>query len=234
MGIVFKEPISRLYPLNPIDMKNQKSLRIFILADDAWHGSMLEQHASMNPDYEVKRFESAETFFQHLNEQPDVVALDLPLPGLEGADTLRRIKSEQPNTKVIVISGKDEASAGVQLLKQGAFEHIVNDDQVQDRLGNTLLHLQEIISLRHELAQVKHQAPAAHHESNGHANGNGLSNLFYKEISLREYECQIIQYFLEKYNKDVLVVAKKLDIGKSTIYRMIQNGELKKDVTYNA
>jgi two-component system, NtrC family, response regulator AtoC len=48
-----------------------------------------------------------------------------------------------------------------------------------------------------------------------------------KEISLREYERQIIQHYLDKYNRDVLLVARKLDIGKSTIYRMIQNGELK-------
>ncbi|HEY0677229.1 MAG TPA: response regulator [Chitinophagaceae bacterium] len=215
-------------------MKNQKSLRIFILADDAWHGSMLEQSASLNPDYEVKLFNNAETFFQQLHEQPDVVALDLPLPGLESLDVLRRIKSEQPRIKVVVISGKEESPACVQLLKQGAFECIVKDDHVQDRLWNTLLHLQEIISLRQELAHLK--AGPELYELNGHTNGhanvngNSLSHLFVKESSLREYECQIIQYYLEKYNKDVLLVAKKLDIGKSTIYRMIQNGEIRKGV----
>ncbi|HYF32219.1 MAG TPA: response regulator [Chitinophagaceae bacterium] len=207
-------------------MKNQKSLRIFILADDAWHGSMLEQHVSLNPDYEVKRFESAEIFFQHLREQPDVIAIDCPVNGVEGIDLLRRIKSELPRVQVIVIAGKEEAANCVQLLKQGAFEYIVKDDTMQDRLWNTLLHLQEIITLRYEVTQLKEgSAPV-----NAEANGNGLSQLFYKEISLREYECQIIQYYLEKYNKDVLLVAKKLDIGKSTIYRMIQNGELRKGV----
>jgi len=215
-------------------MKNQKSLRIFILAEDAWYGSMLEQYATLNPDYEVRRFESAEAFFQHLNQQPDVVALDLPLGTHDSTEMLRRIKSEQPRTKVIVISGKEESSGGVQLLKHGAFEHIVKDDFVQDRLWNTLLHLQEIISLRQEVTQLRvapslPQVEASSH-SNGNALSNGLSHLFNKEISLREYECQIIQYYLEKYNKDVLLVAKKLDIGKSTIYRMIQNGEITKGV----
>lgn len=209
-------------------MKDQKSLRIFILAGDAWHGSMLEQHASLNPEFEVRRFDNADNFFQHLQDQPDIVVLDCPVANLQGTDVLRRIKSEQPQAQVIVISARDEASCGVQLLKQGAFEYIVKDDTVQDRLWNTLLHLQEIISLRHQLAQLKGNGHAAPAESNGQA--NGLSQLFYKEISLREYECQIIQYYLEKYNKDVLLVAKKLDIGKSTIYRMIQNGELRKGV----
>ena len=208
-------------------MKNQKSLRIFILANDAWHGSMLEQYASLNPDYEVKRFESAELFFQQLHEQPDVIAIDCPVNNVQSTDVLRRIKSDLPRAQVIIISSKEEANGCVQLLKQGAFDYIVKDDTMQDRLWNTLLHLQEIISLRHELTQLKEGGPV-HAEPS--ANGNGLSQLFYKEISLREYECQIIQYYLEKYNKDVLLVAKKLDIGKSTIYRMIQNGELRKGV----
>ena len=205
-------------------MKNQKSLRIFILANDAWHGSMLEQYASLNPDYDVKRFESTELFFQQLHEQPDVIAIDCPVTHVQSTDVLRRIKSELPRAQVIIISSKEEANGCVQLLKQGAFDYIVKDDTMQDRLWNTLLHLQEIISLRHELTLLKEGSEPAE------ATGNGLSQLFYKEISLREYECQIIQYFLEKYNKDVLLVAKKLDIGKSTIYRMIQNGELRKGV----
>jgi DNA-binding NtrC family response regulator len=211
-------------------MKNQKSLRIFILAEDGWQGSMLEQHASLNPDYVVKRFENAETFFQHLHEQPDVVALDLPLSGHESTDVLRRIKSEQPRTKVIVISGREESATGVQLLKHGAFEHVIKDDFVQDRLWNTLLHLQELISLRQEVSELKDTPSTETHAEGPAVLNNGLSHLLNREISLREYECQIIQYYLEKYNKDVLLVAKKLDIGKSTIYRMIQNGEIRKGV----
>jgi transcriptional regulator with PAS, ATPase and Fis domain len=54
-----------------------------------------------------------------------------------------------------------------------------------------------------------------------------LNNLMSHEKSLKEYETQIIQHFLDKYDKDVLLVAKKLDVGKSTLYRMIQAGELK-------
>jgi transcriptional regulator with PAS, ATPase and Fis domain len=46
------------------------------------------------------------------------------------------------------------------------------------------------------------------------------------EKSLKQYEIDIIQHYLDKYERDVLLVAKKLDIGKSTIYRMIQAGEV--------
>jgi len=44
--------------------------------------------------------------------------------------------------------------------------------------------------------------------------------------SLREHTCDIVKYYLKKYNDDVIATANALDIGKSTIYKMLQNGEL--------
>lgn len=51
----------------------------------------------------------------------------------------------------------------------------------------------------------------------------GLDDLFNKEMTLKEYNQKIVEYYLRKNNDDIKVVAEKLDIGKSTIYRMIQN-----------
>ena len=47
-----------------------------------------------------------------------------------------------------------------------------------------------------------------------------------EEVPLREYTRRIIRHFLNKYDNDVLLVAEKLDVGKSTIYNMLKNGEL--------
>jgi len=55
---------------------------------------------------------------------------------------------------------------------------------------------------------------------------NDRENLFNQELTLKEYNIRIIQRFLQKYEQNIPVVAEKLDIGKSTIYRMYQNGEL--------
>jgi two-component system, NtrC family, response regulator AtoC len=47
-----------------------------------------------------------------------------------------------------------------------------------------------------------------------------------KDMTLKEFTNKMIQFYLDKYNYDVLKVARKLDVGKSTIYRMIQNKEV--------
>jgi DNA-binding NtrC family response regulator len=44
--------------------------------------------------------------------------------------------------------------------------------------------------------------------------------------TLRQHNCDIIKYHLKMNNNDVLATAKTLDIGKSTIYKMMQLGEL--------
>jgi len=62
---------------------------------------------------------------------------------------------------------------------------------------------------------------------NNEMTNSNTSTLLQTESTLREYELKIITHFMEKYNQDILMVAKKLGIGKSTIYRLIQNGELK-------
>jgi transcriptional regulator with PAS, ATPase and Fis domain len=47
-----------------------------------------------------------------------------------------------------------------------------------------------------------------------------------EEKTLRQYTSDIIKHYLKKNNDDVVATAKVLDIGKSTIYKMMQSGEI--------
>lgn len=51
------------------------------------------------------------------------------------------------------------------------------------------------------------------------------TNFLFEEMSLRDYTFKIIRYYLDKYDNNVLRVADKLDIGKSTIYRYLKEME---------
>ena len=143
-------------------MKNQNSLKVFILEDDHWYGSMLEHYLSLNPDYEVKRFTSSKDFFSHLHEKPDVVTLDYSMPDMDGGEVLKKIKGVHPHIQVLIISGQEDVSTAITLLKNGAFEYIVKDEETKDRLWNSLLHLQEINGLRNEVEQLKEQVAQKH------------------------------------------------------------------------
>jgi two-component system response regulator AtoC len=138
-------------------MKNQHALRIFVLEDDVWYGSMLEHYLSLNPDYEVKRFESSTAFFNQLHERPNVVTLDYSMPDMDGSAVLKKIREVNPDIQVIIISGQEDVGTAINLLKNGAFDYIVKDDEVKDRLWNSLLHLKEIVGLRQEVEHLKEQ-----------------------------------------------------------------------------
>ena len=53
-----------------------------------------------------------------------VVFLDLKLPGLDGMEILKRIKEENPETPVIIITGFATIESAVKAIKQGAFDYL--------------------------------------------------------------------------------------------------------------
>jgi DNA-binding NtrC family response regulator len=58
---------------------------------------------------------------------------------------------------------------------------------------------------------------------------NSEPAIVYGEKTLREYTLEIVRHYLEKYNNNVVLVAEKLGVGKSTIYNMLKNGELDRE-----
>lgn len=138
-------------------MKNTHNLKIFILEDDTWYGSMLQHYLSLNPDFEVKRFESAKEFFSKLHELPDVVTLDYSMPDMDGDLVLKKIKDSYPNIQVIIISGQEDVGTAINLLKSGAFDYIVKDEDTKDHVWKSLMHLSEINGLKQQVEQLKEQ-----------------------------------------------------------------------------
>ena len=54
-------------------------------------------------------------------------------------------------------------------------------------------------------------------------------NFTFDELTLREYTFKIIRHFLDKYDNNVLQVAIKLEIGKSSIYRYLKEMEVEEN-----
>lgn len=138
-------------------MKNLNTLKIFILEDDAWYGSMLQHYLTLNPDYEVRRFESSREFFNNLHERPDVVTLDYSMPDMDGSEVLKKIREVDPEIRVIIISGQEDIGTAVGLLKSGASDYMVKNEETKDLLWNALLRLKEIDGLRKEVEHLKEQ-----------------------------------------------------------------------------
>jgi two-component system nitrogen regulation response regulator NtrX len=57
-------------------------------------------------------------------ERPDVAVLDVRLPGLDGIEVLRRLRAQDPELPVIMISGHGTIATAVEATRHGAFDFI--------------------------------------------------------------------------------------------------------------
>lgn len=133
------------------------AFRIFIVDDDPWYSQILEYHLSLNPDYEVSCFESGKDCMSNLHLSPDLITIDYSMDDMSGTDLLNRLKQWNPEVPVIVISGQEEVSIALELLKKGAYDYIIKDDNTKDLLWNTIIRARETHSLKKEVEQLHEQ-----------------------------------------------------------------------------
>jgi DNA-binding NtrC family response regulator len=76
-----------------------------------------------------------------------------------------------------------------------------------------------------ELAAVMAEDNEIREEDITFAKTARIESFLYQEMTMQEYSYKIIRHFLNRYENNVLEVAKRLDIGKSSIYRYLKEME---------
>ncbi len=130
---------------------------IFIVEDDPWYGQLLHYHLSLNPDDTVQLWASGQECLDNMHLRPDVVTIDFSLPDISGDKLLARLRQRWPEVPVIVISAQSKIATAVQLLKAGATEYLVKDDNTKDLLWNAIQKLRETSALREQVKRLEDQ-----------------------------------------------------------------------------
>jgi len=134
---------------------NEKPLKIFVVEDNEWYNKLLVYTLSLNQDFEVKSFFNARDFLNCLYEAPDIVTLDYRLPDISGLEVLKRIRRENGDIQVILISEQEDINMVVTLLKLGAYDYITKSDDIKDRLLNTIQNLRKGLTLKKEISTLR-------------------------------------------------------------------------------
>ncbi|MFH1090999.1 MAG: response regulator [Pseudomonadota bacterium] len=67
--------------------------------------------------------------------EPDVIILDIKMPGMDGIETLKLIKAKYPLAEVILLTGHGAIDTAVEGLKSGAFDYLLKPADFEELLG---------------------------------------------------------------------------------------------------
>ena len=121
--------------------------------------------------YQVVVFPNAEKALVALQtDPPDLVILDIGLPGMSGLDALKKIRAEYPQVMVIMVTAFDDIDTVISALRAGAYDYVVKPLHL-DSLKITIENALDTIRLRKEVqalqkTHLKEHIPCFISESN--------------------------------------------------------------------
>ena len=112
-------------------------IRILVADDHAIVREGLKRIIRDSPDMEVvaEAANSAETIAEAQRTSPDVVLLDISMPGRGGLDTLKELKRLLPKTRVLMLSMHPEDQFGPRFLKEKADGYMTKESAPELLIG---------------------------------------------------------------------------------------------------
>lgn len=145
-----------------VNVTGDNMYRIAVIDDDVPIGNMIEEVLTQE-GYEVLRaYSGTEALLLIERQRPDLVLLDLMLPGLAGEEVLPRIA----DIPVIVVSARVDVQDKVSLLLEGAADYITKPFAISELLARITVQLRKL--------------------ENGRREDSG--RLIYEDIELTEYD----------------------------------------------
>lgn len=118
---------------------------IALIDDDVYIGNMLEE-LLLKEGYKVLRaYSGTEALYLLTQNSPDLILLDLMLPGLSGEEVMLKLKPTLQNIPVIVVSAKVDIEDKVNLLLNGASDFITKPFNIKELLARITVQLRNTV-----------------------------------------------------------------------------------------
>lgn len=159
--------------------KNVHILKIFIVEDDVIFGKSILYYLSLNPENEISLFTNGKDALAQRYQNPDLIILDYNLPGMNGMEVMQSFHNFNKNFPIIIISAQSNIRIAVNLLKEGAFDYIVKDPELKDRLWMAMEKVKKISGYEKKIDQLEAEVTKKFHVSNLLiGNSNKLKTIF--------------------------------------------------------
>jgi DNA-binding NtrC family response regulator len=103
-----------------------KKVYIAIVDDDSAFANYLRTFVASR-GYEARSYSRGDELLAAVRngDAPDVVLLDVMMPGMSGLETLRALKAAKPELQAIMLSGREQAATIVEAVRLGAADYVV-------------------------------------------------------------------------------------------------------------
>lgn len=191
--------------------------QILIVEDDQALRKMLSSVLGLK-GYQVFVAEDQKSALQELETHPDIQCIiqDLGLPpepsSMEaGLQTMRTILEQNPNKKIIVLTGKGKQEAAIQAIREGAFDFFekpVSVDVLVNAIERSLLFFDAERSLQDEGTYPIHFSSSLE--------GEGLKAT--KDV----FEAQLVRRVLNDVDYNVRLASERLGLRRENLYYLIR------------
>jgi two-component system, NtrC family, response regulator AtoC len=122
-------------------------------------------------------FDNSEDALKKLHLKPDLILLDIMLPGLDGLATLKRIKQYDENLPVIILSAQGSVEVAVEALRFGAYDYFPKPIDTQ-RLEPAIKNAIKQYDLTRELENLKEDVQREYSFDNLISADNKMQDVF--------------------------------------------------------
>ncbi len=127
---------------------------VFIVDDEQAISKLLTYWVRDKWKYDIEVFSNGEDVLRKLSSKPDLILLDIMLPGVDGIEVLKRVKQLDENLPVIMLSAQGSIEVAVDALKFGAFDYFPKPIDIQ-RLEPAIKNAIKSYDLTRELESLK-------------------------------------------------------------------------------
>ena len=161
-------------------------------------------------------------------EQPDVVLMDLRMPGMDGLEAIKRLRAAWPQIAVLILTTYNEDDLMIRGLQAGACGYLLKDT---DR--TTLFRAIRAAAKREMVVQPEVMARILSHAALGVSSAPVPSaNVTRREIDLTERELEVLESLVQgERNKEI---ARRLGVTERTVRAHLSTIYMKLDVDSRA
>ena len=191
---------------------------IFIVDDEESILKMLSHWIRNQWKYRVKTFTDGKDVLECLNENPDLILLDIMLPDINGIELLNKIKMQESELPVIMLSAQGSIEVALESIRMGAYDYFqkpVDKNKLEQTIKNSVRNY----DLAREVKKLKSDLKSEYTFENIISNDRKMQDVFHMVSKVLD-------------NDITVLINGESGTGKELVARAIHFNGIRKDKAF--